>query len=478
MVTRRNFLAGSGAITAAATATAVNSASLLSLPEPVVQTTPSTMPPLAPPTGRPYRPVVTLNGWTLPWRMNQGVKEFHLVAEPVVREMAPGFKAHLWGYNGQSPGPTIEVVEGDRVRIFVTNKLGELTSVHWHGQRLPNGMDGVTGLTQAGIPPGKTFVYEFVARRPGTFMYHPHADEMVQMAMGMMGFWVTHPKAKHPLIEEVDRDFCFLLNAYDIEPGSRTPRIMTMLDFNLWSWNSRIFPGIDPLIVRHGDKVRIRVGNLTMTNHPIHLHGHEFVVTGTDGGPTPLSTRQMEVTQDIAVGQMRQIEFLADEEGDWAFHCHKSHHTMNAMGHGVPTMIGVDHSGLAARISRLIPDYMVMGERGMKDMTEMDMPLPDNTAPMMTGQGPFGALGMGGMFSVVKVRKNQKPGDFTDPGWFTHPSGTVAYEYTGALPQPTAAPAAAPSAPAASPRTRTTGDVEVKVRKPGSQGSGGHGSHH
>ncbi len=154
------------------------------------------MPPLVPDSGRPYNPVVTLNGWTLPWRMNQGVKEFHLVAEPVVREMSPGFKAHLWGYNGQSPGPTIEVVEGDRVRIFVTNKLPEHTSIHWHGQRLPNGMDGVTGLNQPGIQPGKTFVYEFVARRPGTFMYHPHADEMVQMAMGMMGFWITHPQAE------------------------------------------------------------------------------------------------------------------------------------------------------------------------------------------------------------------------------------------------------------------------------------------
>ena len=160
-----------------------------------------TQAPLQPPNGRPYNPVVTLNGWTLPWRMKNGVKEFHLVAEPVVREMAPGMKAHLWGYNGQSPGPTIEVVEGDRVRIFVTNKLPEHTTIHWHGQRLPNGMDGVGGLNQPQIPVGKTFVYEFVARRPGTFMYHPHADEMTQMAMGMMGFWVTHPRAKHPLID-------------------------------------------------------------------------------------------------------------------------------------------------------------------------------------------------------------------------------------------------------------------------------------
>ena len=464
MVSRRNFLSAAGGLTAAVSAATVSRAALAGLPEPVLQGSATTQPPLLPPNGQPYQPVVTLNGWTLPWRMNQGVKEFHLVAEPVVREMAPGFKAHLWGYNGQSPGPTIEVVEGDRVRIFVTNRLPEVTSIHWHGQRLPNGMDGVSGLTQPAIDPGKTFVYEFVARRPGTFMYHPHADEMVQMAMGMMGMWVTHPKAAHPLIEPVDRDFCFLLNAYDIEPGSYTPKIMTMLDFNLWTWNSRVFPGIDPLVVRQGDKVRLRIGNLTMTNHPIHLHGHEFVVSGTDGGPTPIGARWPEVTADIAVGQMRQLDFLADEEGDWAFHCHKSHHTMNAMGHSVPTLIGVDHRDVARQITQLIPDYMVMGERGMHDMTEMEMPLPDNTAPMMAGEGPFGPVGMGGMFSVLKVRKHQAAGDYTDPGWYPHPPGTVAHEWTGEQPalhrthgssqgaMPMAKPPAAP--------------VEVNVRKP------------
>lgn len=458
MFNRRSLLAGS----TLASLAAVSKAALASLPEPVIQTSPDTQAPLVPPNGRPYNPVVTLNGWTAPWRMKDGVKEFHLVAEPVVREMAPGFKAHLWGYNGQSPGPTIEVVEGDRVRIFVTNRLPEVTSMHWHGQRLPNGMDGVTGLTQPPIPPGKTWVYEFVARRPGTFMYHPHADEMVQMAMGMMGLWITHPKARHPQIAEVDRDYAFLLNAYDIEPGSATPKVMTMLDFNLWSWNSRVFPGIAPLVARQGDRVRIRIGNLTMTNHPIHIHGHEFEVTGTDGGPVPRTARWPEVTTDIAVGQMRQVEFIADEEGDWAFHCHKAHHTMNAMGHNVPTMIGVDHSGLAAKIKQLVPDYMVMGERGMHDMTEMSMPLPDNTAPMMAGEGPFGPVAMGGMFSMLKVRRGLKRGDYADPGWFQHPPGTLAREVGAAPPAPQA-----PGAAALKP-----GDVEVQIRKP--HGHAGH----
>ncbi|MEJ8855904.1 copper oxidase [Variovorax robiniae] len=470
MNNRRNFLSGAGAITGAIAAATVSKVAMAALPEPMLQTKPDTMAPLMPATGRPYNPVVTLNGWTLPWRMNNGVKEFHLVAEPVVREMAPGFKAHLWGYNGQSPGPTIEVVEGDRVRIFVTNKLPEHTSIHWHGQRLPNGMDGVTGLTQPAIRPGKTFVYEFVARRPGTFMYHPHADEMTQMAMGMMGSWVTHPKGEHPLIDKVDRDFVFLLNAYDIEPGSATPKIMTMLDFNLWSWNSRVFPGIDSLNVRQNDKVRIRVGNLTMTNHPMHLHGHEFQVTGTDGGPTPRSARWPEVTTDVAVGQMRQFEFLADEEGDWAFHCHKSHHTMNAMGHDVPTMIGVDHKDVAKKITRLIPDYMVMGERGMADMSEMEMPIPDNTARMMSGKGPFGSVEMGGMFSVIKVRKGQKAGDYSNPGWFKHPKGTVAYELAGDAPDaPRLHGAGAAALPA---ENMPAQNIEVQVRKP--TGHSGH----
>ena len=455
MSSRRDFFKWS-AIGGAVSAAAVSRFALAAIPEPHSHDSATTQP-TSPTEHQPYLPVVTLNGWTLPWRMNNGVKEFHLVAEPVVRELAPGMKAHLWGYNGQSPGPTIEVVQGDRVRVFVTNKLPEHTSVHWHGQRLPNGMDGVTGLTQKGIDPGKTFVYEFVARRAGTFMYHPHADEMTQMAMGMMGMWITHPKQPDPLISEVQRDFCFLMNAYDIEVGSYTPNIMTMTDFNLWTWNSRVFPGIDSLNVRLNDRVRIRIGNLTMTNHPIHLHGHEFQVTGTDGGAIPLSARWSEVTTDIAVGQMRQIEFVADEEGDWAFHCHKSHHTMNAMGHKVPTMIGVDQSDLVKKINRLVPDYMVMGHKGMGDMAEMEMPMPDNTLPMMTGQGPFGGVGMGGMFSVVKVRRDQPPGDYSDPGWFKHPPGTVATEYTGV--------AAAPVQSQPDSSSPATG-VEFQVKKP------------
>jgi manganese oxidase len=427
MLTRRHVLAGAGA--ALIGAAAVGRAAAATIPEAAYPAGPKTAPPPLPPDGRPFRPVVTLNGWSAPWRTRNGVKEFHLVAELVVREMAPGMKARLWGYNGQSPGPTIEAVEGDRVRIYVTNKLPEHTTIHWHGMRLPNGMDGVGGLTQPHVKPGETYVYEFALTRSGTFMYHPHADEMVQMAMGMMGLFVVHPRDARA--HAVDRDFAFLANAYDIDPGSAVPRIATMTEFNLWSWNSRVFPGIDPLVVAKGDRVRIRMGNLTMTNHPMHLHGYDFRVTGTDGGWVPPGAQWPEVTVDLPVGAMRAVEFVADAPGDWAFHCHKSHHTMNAMGHGVPTMIGVDHRAVAKRIVELVPDYMVMGEGGMADMGAMEMPLPDNTLPMMTGRGPFGPIEMGGMFTVVKVRDGQKPGDYADPGWYRHPMGTVARKVNG-----------------------------------------------
>lgn len=221
------------------------------------------------------------------------------------------------------------------------------------------------------------------------------------------------------------------------------------------------------MVVGLNDRVRIRVGNLTMTNHPIHLHGHEFVVTGTDGGWTPPASRWPEVTADIAVGQMRAIEFDATDLGDWAFHCHKSHHTMNAMGHDVPTMIGVDQRNVLSKINKLVPDYMVMGERG-GSMGEMEMPLPDNTLPMMTGTGPFGGLEMGGMFTTVKVRSGLGRNDYKDPGWYKHPAGTVAYEWKG---DATAVPEAR-SAPETRRSAAKPGETVLQVRK-----GNGHSGH-
>jgi FtsP/CotA-like multicopper oxidase with cupredoxin domain len=383
----------------------------------------------APPADGAYRPVVTPNGRSLPWRWKDGVKEFQLVAEPVVREFAPGMVVNCWGYNGQTPGPTIEAVEGDRVRIYVTNKLPEWTVVHWHGIRLPNGMDGVGGLTQPHIPPGRTGVYEFTLRDSGTFMYHPHADEMVQMAMGLMGFLIVHPK--NPSERAVDRDFCIMLHAWDVRPGTATPVVTTMLDFNMWTFNSRVWPGTEALAVRLGDRLRIRIANLSMTSHPIHLHGHHFRQVATDGGWIPESGQWPMTSMNVPVGSTAVLEVVADAPGDWAIHCHKTHHTMNAMGHDVPTLIGVDQRGLETKLTPLLPEYMAMGSGGMADMAHMQAPLPPNTLPMMTGTGPFGPIEMGGMFTIVKVREVLAPGDYQDPGWYAHPKGTVSYLLDG-----------------------------------------------
>jgi len=230
----------------------------------------------------PTARVHTLNGRSLEWRRVGGVKEFHLVAGEFEHEFAPGCRAKCWGYNGSTPGPTLEAVEGDRVRILVTNNLPEPTTIHWHGILLPNGMDGIGGLNQPHIEPGETWAYEFTLRQHGTHMYHPHADEMTQLAFGMMGLFIIHPR--EPEAPPVDRDYAFLLHNWALHPGTYRPDPAVMTEFDLWTFNSKVFPAIEPMLAAQGERVRIRIGNLSMHNHPIHLHGHRFVVTGSDGG--------------------------------------------------------------------------------------------------------------------------------------------------------------------------------------------------
>lgn len=375
---------------------------------------------ITPTAANGYRPVITPNGRALPYRLNNGVKEFHLIAEEIEHEFAPGNKIKAWGYNGSTPGPTIEVVEGDRVRIYVTNKLPEHTSVHWHGILLPWGMDGVSGLTQAAIKPGETYVYEFTLQQHGTHMYHPHADEMVQMAMGMMGLFIIHPKENTQ--PAIDRDYAILLHNWAVHPGTYRPDPSIMTEFDLWTMNSKVFPAIQPMLAQTGERVRIRVANLSMWNHPIHMHGVQFDVTGSDGGRWPQNQWRKEVTEIVGVGQTRDLEFTA-VPGDWAFHCHMSHHTMNAMGHGIPNMLGVKQP--EEHINKVLPNYMAMGETGMS--SDMNMQGPDNTLPMMMGKGRYGNLEMGGMFTLIKVRDQLGENGLTsEQTWYQPPEGTQA----------------------------------------------------
>lgn len=377
--------------------------------------------------------VITPNVGSLPWIMDGDVKVFHLIAEPIRREFAPGFWVNCWGYNGSSPGPTIEAVEGERVRIFVTNHLNEPTSVHWHGLIIPNGMDGVAGLNQHAIQPGETFKYEFDLKQNGTFMYHPHSDELFQIALGMEGFFIIHPKEdENP---PVDRDFAIFLHEWQIPMGAETPNPLEMLDFNVFTFNSVLYPIAESLVAKTGDRVRIRLANLMMSSHPIHLHGHEFVVTRRGAKRLQNSAQYSEVTVSVASGETRDIEFIADNPGDWAVHCHKSHHTMNQMRHDLPNVTGIDKNGLEERIRKFFPKFMgLMNINGMGEMFEMygsnrmmdkaiKMKFPSNISPIGS-PGQFGVIELGGMFTVFKVRDDIT--SYVDPGWYKNPQGTVA----------------------------------------------------
>jgi FtsP/CotA-like multicopper oxidase with cupredoxin domain len=375
--------------------------------------------------GQDYQPTVTPGGTTLPFKVVDGVKVFHLVAQEVDHEFVRGLKAKCWGYNGRVHGPTIEAVEGDRVRIYVTNRLAAPTTVHWHGVYVPNGMDGVGGLSQRAIQPGETFKYEWTFRQHGTLMYHSHHDEMTQMALGLMGMIIVHPRRQNAA-DRVDRDFVIMLSEWSIKPGTSRPDPNAMSEFNVLTMNARAFPGTPPLVCKRGDRVRIRLGNLSaMDHHPIHLHGYYFKVVATDGGPIPTAGQWPETTVLVPTGSTRDIEFVADAVGDWAMHCHMTHHVMNQMGHGVPNMIGVNPGKFDERVRPLLPAYMTMGQSGMGEMAEMQMKAPPNSVAMLGGEGPHDIITMGGMFTILKVRETLASYD-EDPGWYANPKGTQA----------------------------------------------------
>jgi len=269
----------------------------------------------------------------LPFRLHNGVKEFHLIAEPVKQEVIPGRVLNLWGFNGSAPGPTIQINQGDRARIIVDNHLPEPFSMHWHGFEIPHEMDGAPGTSQDPIKPGDRFVYEFTLHQEGTFFYHSHMA--MQEMMGMLGGFIMHPKQAYQ--PHVDKDFLILLQEYAVLPNNAVPNSMNM-EFNWLTFNGKVGPATTPLIVRLGDRVRIRLVNLGMDHHPIHLHGHTFATTGTEAGRQPQTIWGTGNTVLVGVAQARDIEFIANNPGDWMVHCHLPHHMMNAMSSVVGRM--------------------------------------------------------------------------------------------------------------------------------------------
>jgi FtsP/CotA-like multicopper oxidase with cupredoxin domain len=258
--------------------------------------------------------------------MDRAIKVFHLVAEPVKRKIAPFKTIDAWGYNGSCPGPTIQVQQGDRVRVVFENRLPESTSLHWHGLELPIEQDGVPYISQKPVAPGEKYVYEFTVHQEGTFFYHAHSA--MQEMMGLLGFFVAHPETDYK--PRVDHDYGLILQEWAVLPGNTVPNTASM-EFNWLTFNGVSAPMTTPLIARLGSRVRMRILNLGMDHHPVHLHGHQFVVTGTEGGRAPESTWYPMNTVLVGVAQARVVEFDAKYPGAWMIHCHLPHHMMNSM---------------------------------------------------------------------------------------------------------------------------------------------------
>jgi hypothetical protein len=319
-------------------------------------------------------PVQTPDVPDLSFTVDNGVKVFHLIAEPVKQQVAPNKTLILWGFNGSAPGPTIQINQGDRVRIIVDNHLPEPTSMHWHGFEIPNNMDGAPGISQLPIKPGGRFIYEFTLHQEGTYFYHSHMA--MQEMMGMLGGFIMHPKA--PYRPSVDKDFLIILQEYAVLPNNVVPNSMNM-EFNWLVLNGKAGPATTPLIVKLGDRVRVRLVNIGMDHHPIHLHGHTFQITGTEGGRIPESAWIPGNTELVGVAQARDFEFVANNPGNWMLHCHLPHHMMNQMSSNVGPMTRVG-SGIPAGVNM---------ENGMGMLTG------EPTVPTGEDYGPSLGRGMG-----------------------------------------------------------------------------------
>lgn len=323
---------------------------------------PSPPPPL---TGKKMGTIETLGIPPLGYELDGTVKVFHLIAQPVEKTIAdeqePSWhhlvpkefrvnhlehkhniiqKLRCWGYNGSMPGPTIEVFEGDRIRIIVKNELPEPTSVHWHGIELPNFQDGAGGITQRPIMPGETFTYEFTLYQSGTYMYHSGFNLTKQELWGLVGFFIIHPKSYE---HKIDKDFAIMLHEWVLKPGNPYPNLVSM-DFNWATMNGLSAPKIPYMHVKEGERVRIRLANMSMNSHPIHIHGYVWDEVGTEGGPIPKSAQRKGSTINVPPGSTRDVEFVAWNPGLWSFHCHKMHHVMN--GHAEVPLGIMPHGGM------------------------------------------------------------------------------------------------------------------------------------
>jgi manganese oxidase len=270
------------------------------------------------------------------------VREFQLVAKEATWELVPGVAVPAITYNGQVPGPTIRVTEGDTLRVTLTNELRQATAIHWHGLHVPNAMDGVPPFTQPAIEPGQRFTYEFVASHAGSFMYHSHLNAVEQIDRGLYGVLIIDPATPPPA--RFDKEFTMLLSAWDTTaaaagghampgggsmPGQAAGMGGMAMDYNYFTINGKAFPANEAWTAREGELLRVRIINISNVVHPMHLHGHDFTVVAKDGEPIRPELQQTMNTIAVNAGETYDVVFRIESPGTWVFHCHELHHTEN-----------------------------------------------------------------------------------------------------------------------------------------------------
>lgn len=266
-----------------------------------------------------------------------GVREFRVRAHVFQQQLAtfPRRAAEVWGYNGSTPGPTAVAFEGERIRFVVTNDLPEPTTVHFHGMHAPNEYDGIAGVSQVEpIAPGQTFAYEFTPGHSGSFAYHAHTDGAKQELKGLAGFFAVLPHRQRAS-ERVDRDFVMVLQQFFFEQeGQPVEPFPPGGEFNTFTINGKTQDAASPLVVKVGERVRVRFYNASQSVHSMHLHGFDMRVVSQNGHRRQREGQFEVTTVDVGPGNFFEVEFVADKPGKWALHCHFPHHTSNAMMSG------------------------------------------------------------------------------------------------------------------------------------------------
>lgn len=289
----------------------------------------------------------------LPSLLEKKNNQFEIVAKEASHLLTSDLSVPVWTFNGSVPGPQIRVKVGEDVKVKLVNELPDPVTIHWHGIPVPNNMDGIPGITMNAVQPGENFVYEFTAEDTGTYWYHSHQDGVNQVDKGLYGSFVVEDKTQ----EEIDRDYTLVLDEWmsnpdsmnmeneatesdsdnmegmdhegmdmesdmESESGNMEGMDHDMSEYDIFTINGKSGASITPLPVTEGEKVRIRLVNAGFMSHSIHLHGHDFKVVSSDGQEitNPQTIRDQSIS--IAPGERYDIEFTADNPGDWLLECH------------------------------------------------------------------------------------------------------------------------------------------------------------